>query len=149
MIQLSARGERALNLWVGSIFLVFGGLLTLAGAMWLWSRVDYVRSGSEILATVIKLEAGPSGGKGPPPYVPTYRFSDASERIREIRSGSNVAGGEVHLGERVRLIYNASDETGLLINRFGVIYQPPLFVTGLGTIFALISFLGLRRACRV
>lgn len=148
MFQLSARRGRVLALWVSSIFLIFGCLLALAGAMWLWSRVDYVRGGSEILATVVKLEAIPSGGKGSPAYVPSYRFTGAAGEIREVRSGSNVAGGEVRVGETVRLIYNASNETELLINRFGIIYQPPLFVTGFGTIFALASFLGLRRACR-
>lgn len=136
--------QRILARWVFATFIVIGGLLTISAALWLWGRFDYNRHSFKVTATIIDLEAR-RGGKGPPSYVPTFRFKNADGVVRVVKSQAGYAEG-VQVGRTMRLVYNPLKEDGLLIDRFSNIYGPPLFLSSFGALWTVFSILGFRNA---
>lgn len=133
--------------WIFIGLIAFGSVMSVSGGFWLWERFDYARNGRSVDATVIRVEAGPSPGKGPRGVIPTFRFSDIHGKISEVKSAAIYAGGEVRAGGKVKLIYNASKPPGkLLLDKWGTIYGPPLFIFCFGTAFAALAIIGLRRS---
>jgi Protein of unknown function (DUF3592) len=132
--------QRILARLVFTTFMVFGGLLTISAVLWLWTRIDYTRHSIKVTATIIKLDAR-MGGKGPPAYVPTFRFENAGGVVRVVKSQAGYAEG-VQVGKTVRLVYNPLKEDGLLIDRFSNIYGPPLFLSLFGAVWTMVSLLG-------
>jgi hypothetical protein len=135
--------QRILARVVFATFMVFGGLLTISAAIWLWARIDYTRHSVKVTATIIDLDAR-KGGKGPPSYVPTFRFENADGVVRVVKSQAGYAEG-VQVGKTVRLVYNPLKEDGLLIDRFSNIYGPPLFLSLFGAVWTMVSIFGLRK----
>jgi len=134
--------QRILAHLVFATFMVFGGLLTISAALWLWGRIDYTRHSVKVMATIINLDAR-KGGKGPPTYVPTFRFENADGVVRVVKSQASYAEG-VQVGKTMRLVYNPRKENGLLIDQFSSIYGAPLFLTSFGVAWTIASILGFR-----
>ena len=124
--------------------MIFGGVLTISAALWLWARIDYTRHSVKVTATIINLDAR-ERDKGPPAYVPTFRFENADGVVRVVKSQASYAEG-VQVGKTVRVVYNPRKEEGLLIDEFSNIYGPPLFVSSFGLVWTIVAFMGFRNA---
>ena len=117
------------------MFIVVGSLIAIAGLIWLVRTVLFVASATKTPGTVVEVERIPTFHKGQIIDRPIFTFSDASGIIHTQRTFVGSSSYSFESGDKVTVLYVASEPTRSEIDSFQTIWIGPLICTGFGLLF--------------
>jgi hypothetical protein len=123
----------------GGIFVGLGSLIAIAGLIWLVRTVAFVATATKAPGTVIEVERTTSS-KGASIYHPIFTFSDASGIMHTQRTFVGSSTYTFEPGNKVAVLYIASEPTRSEIDSFQTIWIGPLICTGFGLLFGGLAY---------
>jgi hypothetical protein len=118
----------------GGVFMVIGGLIAIAGLVWLVRTITFVMYAAKTPGTIIEMERDTTS-KGGSSYHPIFTFSDGSGIIHTQRTFVGSSTYTFSVGDKVTVLYYVSEPERSEIDSFQTIWLGPLIATGFGLLF--------------
>ncbi len=123
----------------GLAFLAVGCLITLAGLVWLFQTMSFVKRAAKAPGqiTAVEVETDSDGTM----YRPTYTFTDLAGTVHTQRSGITSSNRDFEEGEGVTVLYDPANPKDSKIDSFTSVWLFPVITAGFGLLFG--GFAGL------
>ena len=119
---------------VGTAFIIIGSLIAVAGLVWLFRTMAFVRGAAKASGQIVAVEHSRSY-KGRSIYHPVFTFKDSAGIIHTQRSSLGSADYSFAAGERVTVLYDPVAPEHSMIDSFQTIWLSPVFITAFGLLF--------------
>jgi hypothetical protein len=126
--------KESLGRLVGTVFIVVGSFVAVAGLIWLFRTMAFVSRATKAPGQVIAMERS-EGSKGGSVFHPVFTFTDSAGIIHTQRSSFGSSDYSFEAGERVTVLYDSTTPKHSKIESFQTVWFGPVFITGFGLLF--------------
>jgi hypothetical protein len=126
--------KESLGRLLGTVFIGIGGLITLAGLIWLVRTAVFVNQAAKVPGQIISMESS-DGAKGGSVYHAVFKFNDSAGIAHTQRSSSGSSNYSFEAGETVTVLYDPTTPKKSEIDSFQTLWRSPLAFTGFGLLF--------------
>jgi hypothetical protein len=138
---------------VGGSFIFVGGLITIAGLIWLTRTGWFTLHASKAPGLVIAMERHDSNDPETglplrPTFHPVFTFTDSAGTVHTQCASVGSSSYTFEPGEKVTILYDPSTPENSMIDSFQAMWVAPLWITGFGLLFGGFACSWIFRATR-